>query len=169
VVTTTPSTLERAWAVAAAVTDPELPMLTVADLGVLRDVDLDDRGGLVVWITPTYSACPAMATMSRDLVRRLAEAGFPDATVRIRLSPPWTSDWISEHGRRALAEHGISPPGQARRTPTPLLLSRSRRTLTCPRCGSGETELISEFGSTACTAIYRCTSCQEPFGHVKEI
>jgi ring-1,2-phenylacetyl-CoA epoxidase subunit PaaD len=165
----TPSVLERARAVAAAVTDPELPMLTLADLGVLRDIEVDEGGRLVVWITPTYSGCPAMATMRRDLARRLTEAGFPDATVRTRLSPAWTSDWISEQGRRVLAEHGISPPGQVSRPPTPLVLLTHRRQVACPRCGSDETELVSEFGATACTAIYRCVRCGDPFSHVKEI
>ena len=160
--------LDRAREVAATVTDPELPMLTLADLGVLRGVELDEDGRVVVSITPTYSGCPAMATMRDDLVRTLEEAGL-DARVRVSLTPAWTTDWISEEGRVALAQHGISPPGQALRGPVTLSLLPTRRSVTCPRCGSAEVSLTSEFGSTACKAMYRCRSCLEPFDHVKEI
>lgn len=161
--------LARAREVAASVVDPELPMLTLADLGVLRDVRLEDDGRLVVSITPTYSGCPAMATMRDDLVRTLQEEGYDDVRVAVSLSPPWTSDWITERGRAALAEHGISPPGRAPRGPVTLSLSPTRRAVRCPRCGSDDVELTSEFGSTACKAMYRCLSCREPFDHVKEI
>jgi len=160
--------LERAWAIASEVTDPELPMLTLADLGVLRDIAEVD-GALVVAITPTYSGCPAMATMRDDLVRQLTEAGFPDVRVRVQLSPPWTTDWISESGRKALSDNGISPPGVAPDGPVTLRLAPTRRVLHCPQCGSGDTEVTSEFGSTACKALYRCRACGEHFYHVKEI
>lgn len=162
------TTLERARAVAATVTDPELPMLTLEDLGVLRDVEVDERGQVVVSITPTYSGCPAMATMRDDLVRSLAEAGL-EARVRVALTPAWTTDWISTKGRAALAEHGISPPGPAPRGPVMLSLQPTRRSVRCPRCGSHDVALTSEFGSTACKAMYQCRSCLEPFDHVKEI
>ncbi len=160
----------RAWDIAASVTDPELPMLTLADLGVLREVqeDVDDTSRVTVAITPTYSGCPAMATMRDDLVRRLTEAGYDDVRVRVELQPAWSSDWISESGRRALAEHGISPPGPAHRGPVVLNLLPTRRAIGCPRCGSAEVELTSEFGATACKALYRCASCLEPFEHIKE-
>jgi ring-1,2-phenylacetyl-CoA epoxidase subunit PaaD len=144
-----------------------MPMLTLADLGVLRSVELEGEG-VVVTITPTYSGCPAMATMRDDLVHRLADAGL-DAEVRISLSPPWSSDWITPQGRAALAAHRISPPGSARRGPVGISLLATRRPLACPLCGSREVELTSEFGPTACKAMYRCTSCLEPFEHVKEI
>jgi ring-1,2-phenylacetyl-CoA epoxidase subunit PaaD len=153
--------------VAATVPDPEMPMLTLEDLGVLRSVEVDETR-VVVTITPTYSGCPAMASMRDDLVRRLGEEGY-DAEVRVSLSPPWSSDWITERGRRALQEHGLSAPGPAPTGPVTLSLAPTRRTLTCPRCGSSEVALTSEFGPTACTALYRCTSCLEPFEHVKEI
>lgn len=145
-------------------------MLTLADLGVLRDVREHD-GAVVVTITPTYSGCPALATMRDDLLRRLAEEGYGDARVEVALSPPWSSDLISEPGRRALREHGLSTPGPAPRRdgPTPLTLTPTRRRLTCPRCGSAHTELLTEFGATACRALYRCTDCLEPFEHVKEV
>ena len=167
--TTTGTATGTAYALAASVTDPELPMLTLEDLGVLRAVDLEGDQ-VVVTITPTYSGCPAMATMRDDLVHRLAENGLP-AVVRVSLSPAWSSDWITAQGRRALAEHGISAPGAASRPSGPVMISLvpTRRDLTCPRCGSERVELTSEFGPTACKAIYRCTSCLESFEHVKEI
>jgi ring-1,2-phenylacetyl-CoA epoxidase subunit PaaD len=163
--------VSAAYAIAAEVTDPELPMLTLEDLGVLRDVHTDEDGSVRVTITPTYSGCPAMATMRDDLVQRLRSAGFQHVDVAVSLSPAWTSDWITQCGRDALAEHGISPPGPTRRPtgPVPLTLTPTRRDVRCPRCGSAEVALTSEFGSTACKAMYRCESCLEPFDHVKEI
>ena len=156
--------------VAASVTDPEMPMLTLADLGVLRDVEVDD-GRVVVTITPTYSGCPAMATMRDDLVHRLRDEGFDDVEVRVSLTPAWSSDWITPRGRAALVEHGLSAPGPAPSHDGPVVLSLlpTRRTLACPRCGSSDVELTSEFGPTACKALYRCTACLAPFEHVKEI
>ncbi len=142
-------------------------MLTLEDLGVLRSVSEED-GRVVVTITPTYSGCPAMATMRDDLVHRLAGAGY-DAEVRVSLSPAWSSDWITPSGRAALSRHGISPPGAAPAAPVGLSLLPTRRALTCPRCGSSDVTLTSEFGPTASKAMYRCTSCLEPFEHVKEI
>ena len=157
-----------AQTIAASVTDPEMPMLTLEDLGVLRSVEVDGDK-VVVTLTPTYSGCPAMATMRDDVVRRLGEEGY-DAEVRVSLSPPWSSDWITERGRRALRDHGLSAPGPARREgPVALSLLPTRREVTCPRCGSNQVDLVSEFGPTACTALYRCSSCLEPFEHVKEI
>ncbi len=161
---------EHAWEVAAAVVDPELPMLTLEDLGVLREVEVDG-GAVVVAITPTYSGCPAMATMRDDLVRTLQEAGYDEVRVRVALDPAWTTDWITPDGRAALAEHGISPPGPApeRSGPVALQLTPTRRSVRCPRCGSDDVRLTSEFGSTACKAMYQCRACLEPFDHVKEI
>jgi ring-1,2-phenylacetyl-CoA epoxidase subunit PaaD len=158
---------QRARRIAANVTDPEMPMLTLEDLGVLRSVEVD-HDHVVVTITPTYSGCPAMATMRDDLVHGLEDAGF-DAEVRVSLSPAWSSDWITVRGRAALAAHGISPPGSAPLRPVGLSLLPTRRSLVCPRCGSDDVEVTSEFGPTACTAVYRCASCLEPFEHVKEI
>ncbi|HET8603254.1 MAG TPA: 1,2-phenylacetyl-CoA epoxidase subunit PaaD [Marmoricola sp.] len=161
---------EVARDVAGRVVDPEMPMLTLADLGVLRDVRTEDDT-VTVWITPTYSGCPAMATMRDDLVHALQEAGFAEVDVRVQLDPAWSSDWISEPGRAALASHGLSAPGPAPRHdgPVPLTLLAPPRAVTCPRCHSRLVELTSEFGPTACTALYRCTSCLEPFEHMKEI
>ncbi|MFI7416048.1 1,2-phenylacetyl-CoA epoxidase subunit PaaD [Nonomuraea sp. NPDC049684] len=165
---------ERAARVAERVRDPEMPMLTLADLGVLRGVDLrpgPDGEVVVASITPTYTGCPAMATMRDDLVHGLREAGFPRVEVRVVLDPPWSSDWISERGRAALREAGLSAPGPARRTsgPVPLTLGPARPAPACPRCGSRATRLTSEFGATACKALYACADCLEPFEHVKEI
>ncbi|EHR53026.1 phenylacetate-CoA oxygenase, PaaJ subunit [Saccharomonospora marina XMU15] len=163
--------LRDARAVAETVTDPELPMLTLADLGVLREVREVD-GRVIVSITPTYTGCPAMDTMRDDLVHALRRAGYPDVEVRTVLTPAWSSDWISERGRRRLAEAGIAPPGAAPRTPSgpvPLNLRPPSRAVRCPRCGSGDTEEVSRFGATACRALHRCRACAEPFEHVKEI
>ncbi|MFC5747623.1 1,2-phenylacetyl-CoA epoxidase subunit PaaD [Actinomadura rugatobispora] len=164
---------ERAAEAAGQVRDPEMPMLTLADLGVLRGVDLDaDAAAVVVSITPTYTGCPAMATMRDDLVHRLNRAGFPRVEVRVVLDPPWSSDWISERGRAALREAGISPPGPAPRPaggPVRLTLGPVRPAPSCPRCGAAATRPVSEFGATACRALYTCTECLEPFEHVKEI
>ncbi|MEO7942063.1 MAG: 1,2-phenylacetyl-CoA epoxidase subunit PaaD [Marmoricola sp.] len=162
------TTLRKAHDIAASVTDPEMPMLTLEDLGVLRSVSLEDDH-VVVTITPTYSGCPAMATMRDDLVHRLADHGLR-AIVRVSLMPAWSSDWITPRGRAALTAHGISAPLDARGSgPVAISLRPTRRDLVCLRCGSAEVELSSEFGPTACKAMYRCTSCQESFEHVKEI
>ena len=153
----------------AAVVDPELPMLTLDDLGVIRDVR-EDRGEVVVTITPTYSGCPAMDEIRADLRRALQ--GYDKVEVRTVLSPAWTTDWISEAGKAKLAAAGISPPGPApRRAPGPVRLSlRPTRTrIACPQCGHPESELISAFSATACRELRRCPSCREPFEHVKEI
>ncbi|WP_406688887.1 1,2-phenylacetyl-CoA epoxidase subunit PaaD [Saccharopolyspora sp. ID03-671] len=160
-----------ARAVAETVCDPELPMLTLADLGVLREVSEQD-GEVKVSITPTYTGCPAMDTMRDDLVHALREAGYASVEVRTVLNPPWTTDWISERGRRKLAEAGIAPPGGAPAPtpgPVPLTLLPPGREVPCPRCGAADTELLSEFGATACKSMRRCRSCAEPFEHVKEI
>ena len=160
-----------ALAVAETVTDPELPMLTLAELGVLRSVE-DNGERVVVAITPTYTGCPAMDAMRDDLDHRLHEAGYRDVEIKVVLEPAWTTDWISESGRRKLAEAGIAPPGPAPRKhsgPIPLTLGPSVRVVACPQCGSSDTVQISGFSATACKALRRCRSCAEPFEHVKEI
>jgi ring-1,2-phenylacetyl-CoA epoxidase subunit PaaD len=165
----TTAALGDARAIAQAVTDPELPMLTLHDLGILRSVR-PDGPRVVVEITPTYSGCPALAEMRADLTARLHAAGYQDVDVRTVLSPPWSTDDITEHGRRVLAEHGIAPPGPApRRTsgPVPLTLAAPPARIACPQCASPDTERISQFGPTSCTSLHRCRSCGEPFEHVK--
>jgi ring-1,2-phenylacetyl-CoA epoxidase subunit PaaD len=161
----------EARAVAGTVTDPELPMLTLADLGILRDVRTEG-GTVVVEITPTYTGCPAMGVMRADLVQALREAGYPEVDVRTVLAPPWSTDWISSDGRRKLAEAGIAPPGSAPIRPSgpvPLQLGPTVRAVTCPLCGSADTEELSPFGATACKDLHRCRGCGEPFEHVKEL
>ncbi|MGX1032596.1 ring-1,2-phenylacetyl-CoA epoxidase subunit PaaD [Streptomyces ambofaciens] len=159
----------RARQVAEQVPDPELPMLTLADLGVLREVEVVADGTVVAGLTPTYSGCPAMAEMRADVDARLREAGYPRVEIRTVLDPPWTSDWITEAGRRKLAEHGIAPPGAAPRGPVSLVLSPTRPAVPCPRCGSADTEETSRFAATSCKALWRCRGCREPFEYVKEI
>ncbi|MFI9173951.1 1,2-phenylacetyl-CoA epoxidase subunit PaaD [Streptomyces lincolnensis] len=169
---TTLTDVRHARRVAEQVPDPELPMLTLADLGVLRDVELTGDGTVVASLTPTYSGCPAMAEMRADVAARLREAGYARVEIRTVLSPPWTTDWITPQGRRKLAEHGIAPPGAAPRHPAgavPLVLSPTRRTVACPRCGSADTEETSRFAATSCKALWRCLTCREPFEYVKEI
>lgn len=154
-----------------SVLDPEMPMLTLADLGVVRDVHATD-GSVVVTVTPTYSGCPAMAMIRDDIVSHLLDAGFADVEIRTQLAPAWSSDWITAAGRRKLAAGGYSVPGPVRAPtpgPVPLRLSPPPRTLSCPQCGAGDTGVVSEFGATPCKAIYRCRECREPFEHIKEI
>ncbi|GAA4871207.1 1,2-phenylacetyl-CoA epoxidase subunit PaaD [Kitasatospora terrestris] len=161
----------RAWEVAAAVPDPELPMLTLADLGVLAEVSEQD-GAVTAWITPTYSGCPAVAEMAADVDARLRAAGYHEVAVRLRLDPPWSTDLISAEGRRKLAEAGIAPPTAGGAPPAAgglLRLGPTRRVVACPQCGSQDTEELSRFGSTACKSLWRCRSCREPFDRIKEI
>lgn len=151
-----------AWAAAGSVPDPELPMLTIADLGILRDVHEDD-GTVTVVITPTYSGCPAMREIAAEVCRRLTAAGYAAVAIRTELSPAWSSDWITAAGRRKLAAAGIAPPAPRRGGPVPLVLG-----VRCPRCGSADTRETARFGGTACKALYACRECLEPFEHVKE-
>ena len=153
---------QRAWDAAAEVVDPEIPVLTIADLGVLREVTVT-AGGVEVAITPTYSGCPAMNMIALEIEIALQRAGFADPKVRTVLSPAWTTDWMSEHGRQKLREYGIAPPqpGGGRRALFGV------QQVACPQCGSDDTEVLSEFGSTSCKALWRCRSCREPFDYFK--
>ena len=154
--------------IAAGVVDPEMPFLSLEDLGVLRDVSVTAEGGARVAITPTYTGCPALTAMRDDLVRRLGEAGFDPVEVVVELDPAWSSDDITDRGRQALRDHGLSPPAPVGNV-VALPLIRKPRELICPLCGAGPAQLVSEFGSTSCKALYRCPSCLEPFEHVKEL
>ena len=154
--------LARAHHVAAAVLDPEIPVLTLEDLGVLRGVERRD-GHIVVKLTPTYIGCPATLAIQLAVEAALAEAGLTDARVETVLSPPWSTDQITEDGRRKLKEFGIAPPNRAS-GPRALF---GEETVACPKCGSAETVKISEFGSTACKAHWRCKTCAEPFDYFK--
>jgi ring-1,2-phenylacetyl-CoA epoxidase subunit PaaD len=161
----------RARQLAASAPDPELPMLTIGDLGILRRVTVH-RGRVVVSLTPTYSGCPAMREIQQEVSGRLTAAGFRDIDVHMVLSPAWTSDWITAEGRRKLAAAGIAPPTAAPRRaagPVPLTLSPSAAAVACPACGATNTQRTAAFSGTACKDLYRCLACAEPFEHVKEI
>jgi len=152
---------DRAWAAAAEVTDPEVPVLTIADLGVLRDVT-ETGDGIEVLITPTYSGCAAMGVIAMEVELALSRAGIP-GRVRTVLSPAWTTDWMTEDGRRKLLAYGIAPPvpGSGRRALFGV------EVVACPRCESDRTEVMAEFGSTSCKALWRCLACREPFDYFK--
>jgi ring-1,2-phenylacetyl-CoA epoxidase subunit PaaD len=150
--------------VVATVPDPEIPVITIEDLGILRDVTVREDGHIVVEITPTYSGCPAMDAIRADVLQRLHERGWTDAEVRLVLAPAWTTDWITPAGREALREYGIAPPGPRGSGPVPLTFA-----VRCPRCGSPDTREVSRFGSTACKSLWTCQSCLEPFDHVKAL
>jgi ring-1,2-phenylacetyl-CoA epoxidase subunit PaaD len=154
--------LERARAVAAAVVDPEIPVLTLENLGVLRGIERRE-GRIVVRLTPTYTGCPATLVIQLSVQTALVEAGFSDATVETVLSPPWSTDDITEEGRRKLEAFGIAPPARGARSRTLFV----QETVACPKCGSASTSRISEFGSTACKALWRCEACAEPFDYFK--
>ena len=158
-----PCALRRAaWDAAAQVVDPEIPVLTIADLGVLRDVTVSD-GQVEVAITPTYSGCPAMNMIALEIELALEREGIRNFRINTVLSPAWTTDWMSDEGRQKLKDYGIAPPisGSGRRA----LFGEQQ--VVCPRCGSLATEVISEFGSTSCKALWRCTACREPFDYFK--
>jgi ring-1,2-phenylacetyl-CoA epoxidase subunit PaaD len=168
VVTAAAPTADAVRHVLAQVTDPEIPVLTIEDLGVLRDVSVDG-GQVVVTITPTYSGCPAMDEIRADVRAALAREGWRDVEVRTVLSPAWTTDWMSEDGRRKLREYGIAPP--ARRVAGPVLVPLGRRpdAVECPQCGSADTEELTRFASTSCKSMWRCRACREPFDHFKAL
>ena len=158
-----------AWRVLERVLDPEVPALSLVDLGIVREVRvLDD--GLQVVLTPTYSGCPATEVIAQSVVDALAEAGLGLVTVLTRRAPAWTTDWISPEGRRKLREYGIAPPGPVQADAgVAIRIVRKAPAVECPRCGSAHTERLSAFGATACKALYRCVACREPFEHFKPI
>jgi ring-1,2-phenylacetyl-CoA epoxidase subunit PaaD len=158
-----PDAMTRARAALGTVTDPEIPVLTLDDLGVIRDVALND-GSVTVTITPTYSGCPAVTAMALDIEVALARAGFDKVAIKQVLSPAWTTDWMTEAGRKKLAAYGIAPPAAkaSRRA-----LFGEDDPLACPRCGSLQTSKLSEFGSTSCKSLWRCEACFEPFDAFK--
>ncbi|GAA0446599.1 1,2-phenylacetyl-CoA epoxidase subunit PaaD [Streptomyces sp. NPDC046215] len=163
---TTPTPLEEELrALAGAVPDPELPVLTLSELGVLRGLQLTGPGRVEVELTPTYTGCPAIETMSADIERVLRDHGIPEVEVRTVLSPAWSTDDISAEGRAKLAEFGVAPPRPGGPGgPVPVSLG-----IRCPHCGSTDTTLLSRFSSTACKALRRCEACREPFDHFKEL
>ena len=157
-----PTTLAAAARrVVSCVEDPELPFVTIEDLGILRSVEVEDDGRVTVTVTPTYSGCPATEAIRDDIIETLKAAGYPDARVRMRFSPAWTTDDVTPEGRRKLEAAGIAPPRDLDSVLDTVVL--------CPRCRDASTHIVSEFGSTACKALMVCDTCGEPFDHFKEI
>jgi ring-1,2-phenylacetyl-CoA epoxidase subunit PaaD len=152
------------WQLLERVPDPEIPVLSVIDLGIVRHVRTTDSGAIEVGVSPTYSGCPATDVIRSSIARSLQDAGFENARTVDVLSPPWTSDWITPEGREKLRRFGIAPPAAAVSNPRHLF---AQPRVACPRCGSEQTERVSEFGSTPCKAHYRCSSCAEPFDYFK--
>ena len=168
-------TTAYAWDVLHTVLDPEVPVVSICDLGIVRDVQINGERGLDVVLTPTYSGCPATELIATETTNALTKAGFSPVNLTTVHAPAWTSDWISAEGRDKLRRYGISPPGPVmqgqdivlRYMPQGRAINQVAPALDCPRCGSANTERLSAFGSTACKALYRCLACKEPFEHFK--
>jgi ring-1,2-phenylacetyl-CoA epoxidase subunit PaaD len=152
------------WKLLEEVKDPEVPVLSVIDLGIIRDVKAED-GNIAITVTPTYSGCPALDTINMDIRLKLIEHGYRNVTIKQVLSPAWTSDWMSEQGKKKLKEFGIAPPNPKQQFCKAEMFSQEN--VQCPRCNSWHTQLISQFGSTACKALYKCNDCREPFDYFK--
>jgi ring-1,2-phenylacetyl-CoA epoxidase subunit PaaD len=163
--------VQHAWRVLHDVLDPEVPAISVTDLGIVRDVIAHDDG-LEVIVTPTYSGCPATEVIAQSISDAIAAAGLGPARVTQRRAPAWTTDWITSEGREKLRAYGIAPPGSCASEATGANVSPIRlmaRNIDCPRCGSNQTERLAAFGSTACKSLYRCVACREPFEYFKPI
>ena len=161
---------ERAWDVLAGVLDPEVPALSLRDLGIVRDV-IDHGEEIEVVLTPTYSGCPATEAIEQSVLSAIEDEGLGPVRATLQRAPAWTTDWISEEGKRKLREYGIAPPGPAMpQAEVPIrIVGRKSEAVACPKCGSFHTEKLSAFGSTACKAMYRCIACREPFEYFKPI
>jgi ring-1,2-phenylacetyl-CoA epoxidase subunit PaaD len=163
--------LARAWVVLESVPDPEIPVVSIRELGILRGVEQAEDGALEVVITPTYSGCPAMSQIAEDIGQALDRAGLTPHRIKTVLAPAWTTDWITDEARAKLRAYGIAPPGGQCGAPTGeqaiRFIPRPVAAPTCPRCGSAHTERLAQFGSTACKALYRCLDCREPFDYFK--
>lgn len=157
-------TENQIWQWLEEVTDPEIPVLSVVDLGVVRHVDTD-HDHPIIKITPTYSGCPAMNEIEQNIKLKLKEEGLENAEVQTVLSPPWTTDWMTERGKKKLRQYGIAPP-EGSSADKSVLFGKSK-TVRCPNCGSTHTKMVSQFGSTACKALYKCEDCLEPFDYFK--
>lgn len=155
---------QEIWQLLEEVKDPEVPVLSIIDLGILRKVEVTGNE-ILITITPTYSGCPAMDTISMDIRLKLIEKGYRQVQIRQQLSPAWTTDWMSEAGRQKLKAYGIAPPNAKQQFCSTEMFQQEA--VECPRCGSYHTELISQFASTACKALYRCLHCKEAFDHFK--
>jgi ring-1,2-phenylacetyl-CoA epoxidase subunit PaaD len=159
------NTKEHILALLSEIPDPEIPVITIIELGVIRDIDITDDQTISLKITPTYSGCPAMKQIEDDVRKKLSENGFTTITINTIFSPPWTTDWITPEAKEKLRIYGIAPPEHS--TEDKSWLTGNIKTLACPRCKSQNTKLISQFGSTACKALYQCQDCLEPFDYFK--
>jgi ring-1,2-phenylacetyl-CoA epoxidase subunit PaaD len=165
--------VDQVWAWLGEVPDPEIPVISVVDLGIVREVAIDDASGeVVVTITPTYSGCPAMQVIAEDVEQALRARGLAHVRIATRLTPAWTTDWMSEAGKAALTSYGIAPPVQQVIDISGLSKGVKRHAIqqpdvACPHCGSMHTQLTSQFGSTPCKALYKCLDCREPFDYFK--
>jgi ring-1,2-phenylacetyl-CoA epoxidase subunit PaaD len=163
---TAPADIEmRVWDVLRGVPDPEIPVLSIVDLGIVRYATVTPEHAINVGLSPTYSGCPATEVIRASVAQALRDAGFEHVEIADVLAPAWSSDWVTAEGRRKLREYGIAPPAESVSSPKQLV--RPQLAIACPRCGSLQTTRISEFGSTPCKALYRCTSCLEPFDYFK--
>lgn len=159
-------TRDEVFSILANVPDPEIPVISIQELGILRDVKIDEiTGEIRVYITPTYNGCPAMDMISNNIRMALAESGIEKVDIVSLIDPVWTTDWITTAGKQKLLQYGIAPPAQ-RTTDSSFLTGKSPQ-VACPQCGSYHTELVSRFGSTPCKALYKCLNCLEPFDYFK--
>jgi len=148
-----------------SIPDPEIPVISIVELGIVRDVHIGGDGKVTVQITPTYSGCPAMMSIEKEIRRILLENGCKEVDIRLVYSPVWTTDWIPDEAKEKLRRYGIAPPAHS--TTDKSVLSLHPKSVACPRCGSVRTSLVSQFGSTACKALYKCEACLEPFDYFK--
>jgi ring-1,2-phenylacetyl-CoA epoxidase subunit PaaD len=159
------STTDKIWNLLEEIPDPEIPVLTIHDLGIVRKID-EINNQIIVTITPTYSGCPAMNQFEADIVTTLNKHGYDKVSIVTTYDPPWTTDWLSEEAKKKLQDYGIAPPEQ-KTTDKNALLVDDRKSVTCPQCKSTNSKMISQFGSTACKSLYQCNDCMEPFDYFK--
>ena len=159
------STKDKIWALLEEIPDPEIPVLSIHDLGIVRKID-EINNEIIVTITPTYSGCPAMNVFEADIVTTLNKYGYDNVSIKTIYDPPWTTDWLSEEAKKKLQDYGIAPPEQ-KTTDKNALLVDDRKSVTCPQCKSTSSKMISQFGSTACKSLYQCNDCMEPFDYFK--
>ena len=159
------STTDKIWNLLEEIPDPEIPVLTIHDLGIVRKID-EINNEIIVTITPTYSGCPAMNVFEADIVTTLNKYGYDKVSIKTTYDPPWTTDWLSEEAKKKLQDYGIAPPEQ-KTTDKNALLVDDRKSVTCPQCKSTNSKMISQFGSTACKSLYQCNDCMEPFDYFK--
>lgn len=161
-----PPSVERIWDLMKEINDPEIPVISIVDLGIVRNIQVPTPGQVIVDITPTYSGCPAMDVITMNIRMKLLEHGFREIKIQNILSPAWTTEWMTEEGRKKLKAFGIAPPNPSQSVCTPGLFQEDEA-VQCPNCNSYHTKMVSRFGSTACKALYKCNDCGEPFDYFK--